>query len=78
MLGKQFQKMRRRLTVTGASQNIDGVSRLEQTDSMDVKKTKKKEKVKNSQRTYLKQCVETRTYGHISRFFLARVPSELF
>jgi hypothetical protein len=45
-LGKQFQKMRRRLTVTGASQNIDGVSKLSPEDSQEMKKHKKtKEKV---------------------------------
>jgi hypothetical protein len=38
--------MRRRLTVTGASQNIDGMARPEQQDSMDPKKVKKKDKVK--------------------------------
>ena len=37
--------MRRRLTVTGASQNIDGMAKLEQQDSMDTKKAKKKDKV---------------------------------
>mmetsp|Transcript_120643 Transcript_120643/g.348604 ORF Transcript_120643/g.348604 Transcript_120643/m.348604 type:complete len:360 (-) Transcript_120643:92-1171(-) len=46
VLGKQFQKMRRRLTVTGASQNIDGVVKPDQPEPQDVvmKKPKKKDK----------------------------------
>jgi hypothetical protein len=42
VLGKQFQKMRRRLTVTGASENIDGMSKLEPTESQEMKKVKQK------------------------------------
>lgn len=45
VLGKQFQKMRRRLTVTGASQNIDGVAKPDQPETSDLKKAKKKDKV---------------------------------
>ena len=45
MLGKQFQKMRRRLTVTGASSNIDGVSKLSASESQEMKKHKRKNKV---------------------------------
>jgi hypothetical protein len=46
VLGKQFQKMRRRLTVTGASENIDGMTKpLEPTESQEMKKVKKKNKV---------------------------------
>lgn len=41
MLGKQFQRMRRRLTVTGASSNIDGVVGKGQ-DQPEPKKSKKK------------------------------------
>lgn len=44
-MGKQFQKMRRRLTVTGASQNIDGVARVGTQESQEIKKPKKKDKV---------------------------------
>ena len=46
VLGKQFQKMRRRLTVTGASQNIDGVAKVGTQEPQEIKKTKKKDKVK--------------------------------
>lgn len=45
-MGKQFQKMRRRLTVTGASENIDGVQKLGVTESQELKKHKKKIKVR--------------------------------
>jgi len=41
ILGKQFQRMRRRLTVTGASSNIDGVVGKGQ-EVPEPKKTKKK------------------------------------
>jgi len=44
VLGKQFQKMRRRLTVTGASQTIDGVAKVGTQDSQEIKKPKKKDK----------------------------------
>jgi len=40
ILGKQFQKMRRRLTVTGSSQNIDGVVKPGIAPSGDLKKYK--------------------------------------
>ena len=48
VLGKQFQKMRRRLTVTGASQNIDGVVKPGVAESGELKKFpgKKKDKVR--------------------------------
>lgn len=52
VLGKQFQKMRRRLTVTGASQNIDGMAKLEQQDSMEAKKAKKKDKVRGNKKCW--------------------------
>ena len=45
MLGKQFQKMRRRLTVTGASQDIDGVVKGGTQEPQEIKKPKKKDKV---------------------------------
>lgn len=37
--------MRRRLTVTGASENIDGVAKLAVSESSEMKKYKKKSKV---------------------------------
>ena len=43
-MGKQFQRMRRRLTVTGASQNIDGVSKVGPSESSELKKHDKKKK----------------------------------
>lgn len=43
ILGKQFQKMRRRLTVTGASSNIDGSIKPGVTPSGDLKKNKGKQ-----------------------------------
>jgi hypothetical protein len=47
VLGKQFQKMRRRLTVTGASQTIDGVVKPGVAESSELKKFKgKKDKVR--------------------------------
>ena len=52
VLGKQFQKMRRRLTVTGASQNIDGVAKVGTQESQEIKKTKKKEKVNRTHQDY--------------------------
>jgi len=35
VLGKPFQKMRRRLTVTGASENIDGEAEQEPTPEVE-------------------------------------------
>jgi hypothetical protein len=46
VLGKQFQKMRRRLTVTGASQSIDGVVKPGVTESGELKKYKGKKQDK--------------------------------
>jgi hypothetical protein len=46
VLGKQFQKMRRRLTVTGASQSIDGVVKPGVAESGDLKKYKGKKQDK--------------------------------
>lgn len=40
ILGKQFQKMRRRLTVTGSSQSIDGSIKPGVASSGDLKKYK--------------------------------------
>eukprot|EP00529_Nitzschia_sp_RCC80_P031152 CAMPEP_0113512512 /NCGR_PEP_ID=MMETSP0014_2-20120614/39378_1 /TAXON_ID=2857 /ORGANISM="Nitzschia sp." /LENGTH=356 /DNA_ID=CAMNT_0000408873 /DNA_START=124 /DNA_END=1190 /DNA_ORIENTATION=+ /assembly_acc=CAM_ASM_000159 len=50
-LGKQFQKMRRRLTVTGSSQNIDGVVKpgVEPSGELKKYKGKKSEKAPSSQ-----------------------------
>ena len=49
VLGKQFQKMRRRLTVTGASENIDGAAKMGPSESSDqLKKHKKKNKVRRA------------------------------
>eukprot|EP00538_Stauroneis_constricta_P011794 CAMPEP_0119548356 /NCGR_PEP_ID=MMETSP1352-20130426/2296_1 /TAXON_ID=265584 /ORGANISM="Stauroneis constricta, Strain CCMP1120" /LENGTH=362 /DNA_ID=CAMNT_0007593597 /DNA_START=121 /DNA_END=1209 /DNA_ORIENTATION=- len=42
ILTKRFQKMRRRLTVTGTSDNIDGEAKLQASDSSESKKGKKK------------------------------------
>eukprot|EP00980_Cylindrotheca_fusiformis_P009697 scaffold2142_cov190-Cylindrotheca_fusiformis.AAC.6 len=42
VLGKQFQRMRRRLTVTGASSNIDGVQTTKGPEVTETKKQKKK------------------------------------
>lgn len=58
MLGKQFQKMRRRLTVTGASQNIDGVAKVGQQESQEgIKKPKKKDKVRKSSHKKHIDCI---------------------
>jgi hypothetical protein len=46
VLGKQFQKMRRRLTVTGASQSIDGVVKPGVAESGELKKYKGKKQDK--------------------------------
>jgi hypothetical protein len=46
VLGKQFQKMRRRLTVTGASQSIDGVIKPGVAESGELKKYKGKKQDK--------------------------------
>ena len=49
LLNKQFQKMRRRLTVTGASENIDGVAKPQVSDSSELKQAhKQKKKVRHN------------------------------
>ncbi len=44
--------MRRRLTVTGASQNIDGVAKVGTQDSQEIKKPKKKDKVSETKEKF--------------------------
>lgn len=65
VLGKQFQKMRRRLTVTGASSNIDGVSKLGAADSQgEMKKHKRKNKHQSTVRCAVTEYSGVSKKGH--------------
>lgn len=59
ILGKQFQKMRRRLTVTGSSQNIDGSLKPGVASSGDLKKFKGSKQNQGSR----VDCAVTEYYG---------------
>ncbi|KAG7355938.1 protein phosphatase 2C [Nitzschia inconspicua] len=66
VLGKQFQKMRRRLTVTGASQNIDGVVKPGATESGELKmyKGKKQDKATETARCAVTEYSGVSKKGH--------------